>query len=655
MTRLSTMFTAATLMFLTGIAARAADLAELEEAAMRAAIDRVAPSVVRIQTIGDLSGSGRAVLGAGPTSGLAVTTDGYIISSSFNFAREPSTILVELPDGSSHAARLVAQDYNRSLVLLKIDLPEGTAPLAVPEAVPDDEVQIGAWAIAVGRAYDAKQPNISVGIVSAVNRVWGKAVQTDAKISPSNYGGPLIDIRGRVFGVLAPLSPQSTQAVAGADWYDSGIGFAIPLTHVNAVLDKLKAGTDLHPGIMGIALKSRDQFGAPAVVAAVPQGCPAQQAGVAGGDKIVEANGIPVANQAQLKHVVSPLYAGDTVRLALLRGEKRVEVEIELTDELPPYAHPFLGVLPRRDSDFKTGMTVRYVFPGSGAEKAGIEPGDRIISIGEKKIEKQGDLYESLLEAAPGGEIDVEYARADKTGTTKVKLGTLPTDIPAELPPARERSEVANKAEVEVGGIEIAIPEIDNKCFAYVPENYDAEATYGVVIWLDRPGQFDQQKLLDRWKLRCDGHDLILLVPQPKQRDRWEREEAEFIVKALAKIQKTYEVDATRTVVHGYREGGAMAFLLGNAPQVQIHGVAVVESPMPASLTPRPVQPTERTAVYWAYATEGETPSLITAQIARLKEMNYPVTPRRFDGQGRYLDDAELDELIRWIDSLDRI
>lgn len=655
MTRLFLIFTTVAAALFFAAAVRAADLAELEETAIRSAVDHVAPSVVRIQTIGELSGSGRAVLGAGPSSGLVVSADGYIISSSFNFAREPSTILVELPDGSSHAARLIAQDYNRSLVLLKIDLPEGAAPLPLPEAAADDEVQIGQWAVAVGRAFDAKRPNVSVGIISAVNRVWSKAVQTDAKISPSNYGGPLIDIRGRVLGVLAPLSPQSTQAVAGADWYDSGIGFAIPLTHIYSVLGKLKAGTDLRPGIMGIALKSRDQFGAPAVVAAVPQGCPAQRAGVEADDKIVEANGIPVVNQAQLKHIVSPLYAGDSVRLALLRGDKRVEVEIQLTDELPPFAHPFLGLLPRRDTDFKTGMTVRYVVPGSGADKAGIQPGDRIVSIGEKKIEKRTDLYESLLSAAAGAEIDVEFVRGDKSQTTKVTLGTLPTEIPVELPEAREPAGEANEPEVEVGGIEIAIPEIENKCFAYVPENYHADRSYGVVIWLDRPGQFNQQQLLERWKSYCDQYDLILLVPQAKQSDRWEREEADFIVKALAKLQKTYEVDATRTVVHGYREGGAMAFLLGNAPQVQIHGVAVVESPMPASLTPRPVQPTERTAVYWAYAAQGDTPSLIASQIKRLTEMNYPVTQRRFDGPARYLDDAELNELVRWIDGLDRI
>ena len=49
---------------------------------------------------------------------------------------------------------------------------------------------------------------MSVGIVSALDRIWGKAIQTDAKISPNNYGGPLVDIGGRVLGVLVPMSPD---------------------------------------------------------------------------------------------------------------------------------------------------------------------------------------------------------------------------------------------------------------------------------------------------------------------------------------------------------------------------------------------------------------------------------------------------------------
>ena len=89
---------------------------------------------------------------------------------------------------------------------------------------------VGQWTIAVGRTFNQKEPNISVGVLSATNRIWSTAIQTDAKISPANYGGPLIDSRGRVLGVLVPLSPQKQGGeIAGAEWYDSGIGFAVPL------------------------------------------------------------------------------------------------------------------------------------------------------------------------------------------------------------------------------------------------------------------------------------------------------------------------------------------------------------------------------------------------------------------------------------------
>ena len=99
----------------------------------------------------------------------------------------------------------------------------------MPELVPVDEIRVGQWAIAVGRSFRADRPNISVGIVSALGRMFGKVIQTDADVSTANYGGPLVDIRGRVYGVVVPMAPQATSEVAGAEWYDSGIGFAVPL------------------------------------------------------------------------------------------------------------------------------------------------------------------------------------------------------------------------------------------------------------------------------------------------------------------------------------------------------------------------------------------------------------------------------------------
>jgi len=95
---------------LVGPAAIAADesLRAREEKAMQAALARVAPSVVRIETVGGLERIGRMLVGTGSTTGLIVSADGHIISSAYNFVQKPSSILVTLPDGSRAAARLVA-------------------------------------------------------------------------------------------------------------------------------------------------------------------------------------------------------------------------------------------------------------------------------------------------------------------------------------------------------------------------------------------------------------------------------------------------------------------------------------------------------------------------------------------------------------------
>ena len=115
------------------------------------------------------------------------------------------------------------------LVLLKVTMPSGKqlhrARRAAARTKSPSANGRSPWAA----RSTAHKPNISVGIVSAVNRIWGKAIQTDAKISPTNYGGPLVDIAGRVLGVLVPLSPMATDELAGVEWYDSGIGFAVPL------------------------------------------------------------------------------------------------------------------------------------------------------------------------------------------------------------------------------------------------------------------------------------------------------------------------------------------------------------------------------------------------------------------------------------------
>ena len=198
------------------------DLEALEEQAMK---DAVASRQGRADRNGRRTGTvGRVLVGTGPTTGLAVSEDGYVISSAFNSAssRRRSSSPCQRQAGGRRDGGARPQPHAGPAE------GEHDREAAPCRAVPRNEMRVGQWAIAVGRTFEGDQPNMSVGVLSALDRIWGKAIQTDAKVSPNNYGGPLVDIRGRVLGVLVPLSPQGHDEVAGVEWYDSGIGFADP-------------------------------------------------------------------------------------------------------------------------------------------------------------------------------------------------------------------------------------------------------------------------------------------------------------------------------------------------------------------------------------------------------------------------------------------
>jgi serine protease Do len=624
------------------------DLQTLEAQAVRAAVSAVAPSVLKIETVGGLEKVGQLLVGTGPTTGVAVSEDGYVLSSAFNFVQKPSSILVTLPSGKRAAAEIVARDNSRMLVLLKVNDAES---LVVPATVPREELRVGQTAIAVGRTYDGPLPNLSVGVVSATNRIWGKAIQTDAKISPVNYGGPLIDLSGRVLGVLVPMSPQAEGEMAGAELYDSGIGFAVPLAEIMPHLEKLKRGEDLHPGLLGVSLKAGNPFADPAVVAAVPAKSPAAKAGLKVADKIVEVDGKPIDRQAQLRHALGAHYAGDKLKVVVLRGTERVEAEIELAEKIDPYEHPFLGVLPLRDA---AGVVVRYVYPDSAAAKAGVQPGDAITQLDGKPVADAAALREAIAALEIGAKAVIEIDRAGAKQPLEAALGRLPTELPGELPAARAAAPAGEAARPPVGVVEIAIPEVANKCLAYVPENYHAEVPHGLVVWLHEPDGFDQQKLVERWQAHCAAHSLILLAPQSADPQKWLPTEVEFVQKTIDDVLARYNVDRTRIVVHGYKAGGAMAYLVAFNQRALVRGVAVVDAPIPVRAQVPANDPVERLAIYSAAAGRSQLAAGIKAGLKRLTDAKYPVTEIALDAS-RNLNEAELADLVRWIDALDRI
>lgn len=660
------------------------DLELREQEAFRRAIERVAPSVVRIETVGGLERVSGVLMGTAPTSGVVVDPAGYIVSSAFAFAHRPASILVRLPDGTRKPAEVVATDHSRMLVLLKI---ETELPLPVPEPAPESEIRVGQWAIAVGRAFTPDEPNMTAGIVSARNRIWGKAIQTDAALSPNNYGGALVDICGRLLGVIVPLSPQADNEVAGVEWYDSGIGFAIPAEHILKILPRWQRGEDLYPGLLGISLPSA-LYTAEAVIAACQPGSPAADAGLKQGDKIVEIEGRPVGRAAEAKQEISRRYAGEKLHLVVLRGTQRLEFDVELVAKLAPYEHPFLGILPRRD-DQPGAVTVRYVYPQSPAAQAGIEPGDVILALEGEAVEDRHALAVQLSRYKPGQALKLRLRRAGREREVEVTLARVPEDLPpAELPaahdPLQDTAQGAEKAAGQgpgqaparsaagagaaagdsqgqaegaagprLGLVPLKIPELPNEAFAYVPPAARQAGWCGVVVWVPAPGEIERQAVVARWKALCDAWDLILVVPQSNDPARWQPAEAVLVQKLIDQARANYEVDPARIVVGGFGEGANVAWLAARRHPELVRGAVAVEVALAGP--PPDNDPLRRLAVFATVGAESDQVAAVRRFVEQCREKRVPVTLRERPGTPGDLDAGELAELVRWIDMLDRI
>ncbi len=314
--------------------------------AFRAAADKVLPSLVTIEGFGGLaagSGIGKGIHapGEGPTTGLVISQDGHIITSTYNFLRKPPVITVRFADGQRKVAKLLGRDETRKLCVLKVDR---VSNLSVPEFAPRDDAFVGQWVVALGIGFGDAEPSLTAGIISATSRISAKAIQTDANLSPANYGGPLVDLDGRIVGICVPLSPGGKQEGAGAQWYDSGIGFAVPIAGNEKIIESMKEGKTLAYPFLGVETAPAGMPPIGAIVQKVLPDSPAAKAGVQKGDDIVSVDGTRVIDVGHLSVVIGRYVAGDKVELVVLRGEEEVTVTAELAvapAQTPPMPNPF--------------------------------------------------------------------------------------------------------------------------------------------------------------------------------------------------------------------------------------------------------------------------------------------------------------------------
>ncbi len=322
---------------------------QLTPRAFRQAAQKIDPCLITIESFGGSSTSsgeigGIRMRGEGNTTGVMISPDGLAITSSFNFIDQPGAITVLTRDGVRRVAHVLGRDDTRRICLLRI---EGVSNMPVPEMLPLSEVQVGQWAISLGVGYGDSRPAISMGIISAKDRFGGRAIQTDANISPANYGGPLVDIAGRMIGVCVPMSPDSQDLGSGVEWYDSGIGFAIPLAGASDLIRRMSTGQHIRRAFLGIQSENVDDTGGTRVTRIVP-GSAAARAELQVDDVLLRLNDDPLPNVAELRTVLTRYYAGDIVTVTYRRGDDERTVELELGVPPDPESEDTPSLFPGR-------------------------------------------------------------------------------------------------------------------------------------------------------------------------------------------------------------------------------------------------------------------------------------------------------------------
>jgi poly(3-hydroxybutyrate) depolymerase len=227
-----------------------------------------------------------------------------------------------------------------------------------------------------------------------------------------------------------------------------------------------------------------------------------------------------------------------------------------------------------------------------------------------------------------------------------------PETVPAELPDGSPLEGEPQRP--AVGKSNIKVPELKNEALAYVPENYDPRRPAALVVWLHAPGEVPTDDVLvATWKERCDRGRLVLLAPKAAEAGKWQSDDFEFIRKAVEQVKATYQIDPLRIVAWGEEVGGAVAYAWAFNQRETVRAVVALRAPLASS--PIDNDPVSRTDFFLTQTKGAQYEKLTEAAIHALRERKFAVTVREQEAKAPLLSDDELAEVLRWIDSLDKI
>jgi S1-C subfamily serine protease len=314
------------------------------------AVERVGPSVVRIDTEKDINNPMGQLFGLGPStqrqqgqgSGFITRANGLIFTNE-HVVRGADRVNVTLPDGRRFQGTVLGGDPLTDVAVVKVVAEN----LPVASLGNSDQLRPGEWAIAIGNPFGLNN-TVTAGIISAVDRTDANIgegqrvpyIQTDAAVNPGNSGGPLISAAGEVIGMNTAI-----RKAPGA-----GLSFAVPINLAKRIAQQIvSTGQASHPFI-GVQLRSLTpqlarEINATSTRCTVPvvngvlvvdvvPDTPAESAGIRQCDLIRAVNGTPVENPSEVQLAVDRGRVGQPMQITIERDGLEQTLEV-LPKELP--------------------------------------------------------------------------------------------------------------------------------------------------------------------------------------------------------------------------------------------------------------------------------------------------------------------------------
>jgi serine protease Do len=289
-----------------GAPSSAADLRAMQ-AHVRKLADRVKKSTVGIQC--------RAAWG----SGVIVSKDGYVLTAAHITAQPGRECTLTLADGREVKGRTLGLFRTLDAGLVKITEP-GEYPHV--ELGNSSQLKVGQWCMALGHPNGYQTERGAVVRLGRVLLAAENAITTDCTLVLGDYGGPLLDMDGRVIGVNSRI----------AELLSTNMHVPVDVYRDPAAWDRMLKGE-----AWGYLLGQQPWLGVggdpeskEAKIASVKSGSPAERQGLKPGDVILAVDGREVADFPALTRAIDDCNLNESVKLKLRRGEQVVEFHIRL-------------------------------------------------------------------------------------------------------------------------------------------------------------------------------------------------------------------------------------------------------------------------------------------------------------------------------------